>query len=117
MDVLGMSEEGKPAMSVDGTQSAARSAQAKHATLRYVTLRMAFFVVSLGVLWGVVAATGHAVTSSGGLYLTMGALLISGIASFFLLNRQREAMSAQVSARAERMVKKIDSSASMEDED
>jgi hypothetical protein len=93
------------------------SATAKHATLRYATLRIGIFVVSLGVLWGAVAATGHIVTGNGVLYLMMGALLLSGIASFFLLSRQRDAMSAQVTARAEKMTDKFQANAALEDED
>ena len=108
-------------MSADGktaeVASAASAAQAKHATLRYATLRIAIFLVSLGVLWGGVAATGHLVTGNGALYLMMGALLVSGIASFFLLNRQRDAMSAQVTARAERLTRRIGENAAMEDDD
>jgi CHASE1-domain containing sensor protein len=64
-----------------------------------------------------VAATGHIVTGNGALYLCMGALLVSGVASFFLLNRQRDAMSAQVTARAERITRRVQENASMEDED
>ena len=93
------------------------AAGTKHATLRYATLRIAIFVVSLAVLWGAVALTGHIVTGNGVLYLMMGALLISGIASFFLLSRQRDAMSAQVAARAEKMTDKFQANAALEDED
>jgi hypothetical protein len=64
-----------------------------------------------------VAATGHVVTGNGLLYLMMGSLLVSGIASFFLLNKQRDAMSAQVTARADRMSKRIAVNSAMEDED
>ena len=64
--------------------------------MRYATLRIGIFLVSLAVLWGGVAATGHIVTGNGVLYLMMGALLVSGVASFFLLSRQRDAMSVQV---------------------
>src|SRR6185312_10613531 len=97
--------------------SAVAAAKAKHATLRYATLRLGIFVVSLGVLWGVIAATGHVVTGNGALYLCMGALILSGVASFFLLNRQRDAMSAQVTARAERITRRVQENAAMEDED
>lgn len=95
----------------------AAAAQSKHATMRYATLRIAIFIVSLAVLWGLVAATGHIVTGNGVLYLMMGALLVSGIASFFLLSRQRDAMSVQVSRRADRMVDRFEANAAMEDED
>lgn len=97
--------------------SAVAAAQAKHATLRYATLRLMFFVVSLGVLWGAVAVSGHTVTGNGSLYLCMGALIVSGLASFFLLNRQRDAMSAQVTARADRITRRVQENAAMEDED
>ncbi|NUP50970.1 MAG: DUF4229 domain-containing protein [Catenulispora sp.] len=93
------------------------SATAKHATLRYATLRIAIFVVSLAVLWGLVALTGHIVTGNGVLYLMMGALLVSGVASFFLLSRQRDAVSVQVTARAEKMTNRIQANAALEDED
>ncbi|MEY9861813.1 hypothetical protein ABH935_007456 [Catenulispora sp. GAS73] len=92
-------------------------AQGKHATMRYATLRIAIFIVSLAVLWGAVAATGHIVTGNGVLYLMMGALLVSGVASFFLLSRQRDAMSVQVTRRTERMAHKFEENAAMEDED
>src|SRR5689334_21391092 len=105
-------------MSADSkTAGAAAAARAKHATLRYATLRIVVFLVTLGVLWGAVALTGHAVTGNGALYLMMGSLPVSGIASFFLLNRQRDAMSEQVSARADRMTRRIEQNAAMEDED
>lgn len=92
-------------------------AQGKHATMRYATLRIAIFLVSLAVLWGAVAATGHIVTGNGVLYLMMGALLVSGVASFFLLSRQRDAMSVQVTRRTERLATRFEENAAMEDED
>ncbi|GAA2013820.1 hypothetical protein GCM10009839_05860 [Catenulispora yoronensis] len=93
------------------------SATAKHATLRYTTLRIAIFIISLGVLWGGVAATGHIVTGNGVLYLMMGSLLVSGVASFFLLSRQRDAMSAQVTRRTEKLTATVRANAALEDED
>jgi len=98
-------------------KAGASQAQAKHATLRYLTLRIAIFIVALAVLWGVVAATGHVVTTNGALYLMMGAVLVSGVVSFFMLSRQRDAMSTQVTKRAERMTGKFQANAAMEDED
>ncbi|MEY9887155.1 hypothetical protein ABIA35_001689 [Catenulispora sp. MAP12-49] len=92
-------------------------AQGKHATMRYATLRIGIFILSLAVLWGGVAATGHIVTGNGVLYLMMGALLVSGVASFFLLSRQRDAMSVQVTRRTERLASRFEENAAMEDED
>ena len=110
-----MSADGKTAQTGQTTQAAAaaqpaRGVQTKHVALRYLTLRIAIFLVSLGVLWGVVVVTGHTVTTNGALYLMMGAILTSGVASFFLLSRQRDEISVRLSS-------KITSSAAMEDED
>lgn len=121
-DKLGVKDAPESAEPTGPTESEALAAgaavaQGKHATMRYATLRIATFLVSLAVLWGLVAATGHVVTGNGVLYLMMGALLISGVASFFLLSRQRDAMSAQVAARAERMTDKFQANAALEDED
>ena len=107
----------KDAVKAETVAAGAALAQSKHATLRYATLRLAIFIVSLAVLWGLVAATGHTVTGNGALYLMMGALLVSGAASFFLLSRQRDAMSVQVSRRADRMADRFQANAAMEDED
>lgn len=113
--VSGASE---PGVSESDTLAAgAAAAQGRHATMRYATLRIGIFIASLGVLWGLVAATGHIVTGNGVLYLMMGALLVSGVASFFLLSRQRDAMSVQVTQRTDRLADRFQESASMEDED
>lgn len=123
-----MSADNKTADKAEATAAGARTesetlaagaaaAQSKHATMRYATLRIGIFLVSLAVLWGLVAATGHIVTGNGVLYLMMGALLVSGVASFFLLSRQRDAMSVQVTRRTERMADRFQENASMEDED
>jgi hypothetical protein len=109
--------EATEATEAGAVPSAVAAARAKYATLRYATLRLGVFVVSLGVLWGVVAATGHVVTGNGALYLMMGALLLSGVASFFLLSRQRDAMSARVAARTEKLTEKFQANAALEDED
>ncbi|MEY9925867.1 hypothetical protein ABH926_000487 [Catenulispora sp. GP43] len=111
-----------PAVADEPTESevlaaGAAAAQGKHATMRYATLRIGIFLLSLAVLWGAVAATGHIVTGNGVLYLMMGALLVSGVASFFLLSRQRDAMSVQVTRRTERLAGRFEENAAMEDED
>lgn len=121
-DAAGVAEAATDSGAGSGSDSetlaaGAAAAQGKHATMRYATLRIAIFIVSLAVLWGLVAATGHIVTGNGVLYLMMGALLVSGIASFFLLSRQRDAMSVQVTRRTERMAHKFEENAAMEDED
>jgi hypothetical protein len=113
-DQLAKPQPGEPA---DRQARLIAATAAKHATLRYATLRIVIFIMSLGVLWGAVAATGHVVTGNGALYLMMGALLLSGVASFFLLSRQRDAMSARVAARTEKLTEKFQANAALEDED
>ena len=58
LDELDKPQPGGPA---DQQARLIAASAAKHATLRYATLRIVIFIVSLGVLWGVVAATGHVV--------------------------------------------------------
>lgn len=106
-----------PATESETLAAGAAVAQGRHATMRYATLRIGIFIVSLALLWALVAVTGHTVTGNGALYLMMGALLISGIASFFLLSRQRDAMSVQVTRRTDRLADRFQSNAAMEDED
>ena len=119
-DATGATDAATDATPTDGAGEAAAGAtlaRTKHATLRYATLRIAIFILSLAALWGLVAATGHVVTGNGALYLMMGAVLVSGVVSFFMLSRQRDAMSTQVTKRAERMTGKFQANAAMEDED
>lgn len=90
----------------------------RHVVLRYTTLRLAIFVVALAVVRLGFAVAG--VSLAGGsalLYLMLVALLISGAASFFLLNRQRDAMSASLVARTGRLSEKVKASATMEDDE
>jgi hypothetical protein len=64
-----------------------------HPVLRYTSMRLAIFAVALGVLWLVRVR---------GLLLVALAVLISGLASYALLQRERDAMSARVAAAAGR---------------
>ena len=45
------------------------------------------------------------------------ALAISGVGSYFLLNRQRQALALRVQTRAERMTQRIDEMRAAEDQD
>jgi hypothetical protein len=58
--------------------------------LAYTGARIGLFAVALGVLY---------LAGERGLWLFLLALLISGLASFVLLSRQRDRMSAAVSTR------------------
>ncbi len=73
--------------SVEAHQEAAAQARARHATLRYNTLRLAIFLLTMAVLWLVRVK---------GLLLVALAFLISGLASYVFLRPQRDAMLAQL---------------------
>jgi hypothetical protein len=78
-----------------------------HPALRYTTLRLALFsaVVLLLALFRV-----------RGLLLLALAVLISGLASYSLLSRQRDAMSASFGSWAQRLNRRIDERARAEDD-
>lgn len=64
------------------------------AVLRYTALRFLLFAVTAALLW---------IVGFRGLWLLLFAILISGIASLFILNRSRDAMSAALVNRTERL--------------
>ena len=89
-----------------------------HPTLRYSTLRIAIFVVVAAVLRGLVALGALPFGGkSGALYILAFAILISSIISYFVLSRQRDAMSEVLVDRAERVKRKFEHDAAMEDDD
>jgi hypothetical protein len=79
-----------------------------HATLAYTTARILLFVVMLGVLYLVGAR---------GLLLIGLAVLISGIVSFVLLSRQRDAMSGAITTRLSNFRQRLDEGTRAEDDD
>jgi hypothetical protein len=78
-----------------------------HTVLRYTTMRLAIFVLALALLWLVRVR---------GLLLVALALVISGLASYVLLSRQRDAMSVQISAAANRRRQRAAARAAREDD-
>ncbi|MGH8889336.1 MAG: DUF4229 domain-containing protein [Acidimicrobiales bacterium] len=88
-------------------RAAAAEARGSHAALRYTTLRLAIFVVVLGLLWLVRVQ---------GLLLVALALLISGLASYVLLHGQRAVMSRQLAAASRRRRGRAASRAAREDD-
>jgi hypothetical protein len=88
----------------DGDQPAPRR---PHAILRYTTLRLGLFVLALFVLW--------LVRIRDGVLLVAIALVLSGLASYVLLARQRDAMSAQLHEAAQRRRVKAQLRAARED--
>ena len=107
----------KPAPAA-GEQPAAPALETRHAVLRYTTLRLALFLVALVVVWGI-ALIFHMDLSSqlSKLTLLAVALLLSSAASFIVLSKQRDAMSAGIVARTQKLSKKFDDAASFEDDE
>ena len=78
------------------------------ATLAYTAARILLFVVVLGLLYLVGAR---------GLLLVGLGLVISGIISFIVLSRQRDAMSGAISSRISHVRGRHDEGSRSEDED
>jgi hypothetical protein len=79
-----------------------------HATILYNLLRLLLFFVALLVLYFVGARS---------LLLVALAILVSGIASYFLLAPQRDAMAGEVSRRVRGFRHRLDASTRSEDQD
>jgi Mn2+/Fe2+ NRAMP family transporter len=79
-----------------------------HATFAYTTARILLFAVMLGLLYLVGAR---------GLLLFGLALLISGIVSFIVLSRQRDAMSGAITSRISNFRQRLDEGTRAEDDD
>lgn len=78
------------------------------ATLYYTVLRLALFAAVFGLLFLVGARS---------LLLLAGAILISGVLSYFLLNSQRTAMSGAISRRVTGFRDRLDAGTRAEDDD
>ena len=83
------------------------SARASHPVLRYSSLRLAIFVLALILLWLVRVR---------GALLVVLALIVSGLASYALLRRQRADMGAELAAASERRRNRAIARAAREDE-
>jgi hypothetical protein len=83
--------------------------------LVYTAMRIGLFVASLAIVvgvWSLVA--GDEVPA---LWSLVIALLMSGVASYFLLNRQRDALAQRVQARADRAAAAFEARRAREDAD
>ncbi|MGI9006481.1 MAG: DUF4229 domain-containing protein [Streptosporangiaceae bacterium] len=78
------------------------------ATLFYSVLRLGLFAVAFLVLY---------MAGARSLLLLGGAILISGVISYFLLNRQRMAMSEGISRKVTNVRHRFDAGTRAEDED
>ena len=80
----------------------------------YTALRLGLFVTSLLVVVGLwMLITGEVPV----LWAVVIAFVVSGVASYFLLNRQREAFARRVERRADRISEKYEQMRSKEDVD
>jgi len=80
----------------------------------YTGMRIALFLSSLVVVIGVWLLVADEVPV---LWAVVIAFLLSGVGSYFLLNRQREAFARRVEERAQRMTARFDEIKSREDVD
>jgi len=79
-----------------------------HATFVYTTSRILLFAVVVGLLYLVGAR---------GLLLIGLAVLVSGIVSFIVLSRQRDAMSGAITSRITNFRERLDEGTRAEDDD
>lgn len=80
----------------------------------YTALRLVLFAASFGIVVGVWFLFTDSVPI---LWALVIALVFSGVGSYFVLNRQREALARRVQTRAEAMSAKIDELKAKEDDD
>ena len=96
---------------------AAAEVKTRHAALRYTTLRLGLFLAALAVVWVIAKITGMDLNSqTSKLSLLAVAIFVSSAVSFVVLSKQRDAMSAGIVARSQKLSQKLDQAASFEDE-
>ncbi|NPC42313.1 DUF4229 domain-containing protein [Nocardioides sp. zg-1230] len=81
----------------------------------YTVMRIALFLASFGVVVGVMALVFDGRYNL--FWAVILAFLISGIASYFILNRQREAFARRVESRASRASAAFEERKAREDQD
>lgn len=81
----------------------------------YTAMRLVLFVASFGVVVGVMALVLDGRYNL--FWAVILAFLISGIASYFILNRQREAFAQRVETRASRAAAAFEERKAREDQD
>ena len=80
-------------------------------------LRLGLFVASLAIISGVWFRVSDQMSGLEGLVVLGLAFVVSGVASYFLLNQQREAFARRVERRAERMQERFEQAKAKEDAD
>jgi Protein of unknown function (DUF4229) len=108
---------GTTARGRDGTTVTTGTTHTRHATLRYTSMRVSVFAACVLVLW-LIAMTGVVkVRGTEGVVLLFGvAALISAPISYVVLNRQRDAMSAEIVGKVEQTRQRLAENRSQEDE-
>lgn len=81
----------------------------------YTVLRIALFLASFGVVVGIMALLSDGQYNL--LWAVVLAFLVSGVGSFFLLDRQREAFAQRVETRAAKATAAFNESRAREDAD
>ena len=81
----------------------------------YTAMRLALFLASFGVVVGVMALVFDGRYNL--FWAIILAFLVSGIASYFILNRQREAFAQRVESRASRASAAFEQHKAREDQD
>jgi hypothetical protein len=101
-----------------GAGAAAPHFDTRNAVLRYTTFRLMLFLGALLLVWGVAVVAGMDLSSQLSKFSLLAvALLVSSAASFVLLTKQRDAMSAGIVSRTQRLSLKFDDAASFEDDE
>jgi membrane protease YdiL (CAAX protease family) len=86
--------------------------------LRYTTLRLALFLVALVLMWAIAALAGMDLSlGTNRLILLAVALVVSSLASFFVLSKYRDAMSVGLVARSQRLSGRMQEARTFEDEE
>jgi hypothetical protein len=80
----------------------------------YTGLRLLIFAASVAIVFGVWMAVAGSVSI---MWVLVIGLLVSGVASYFLLARQRAALASHVDARAHRAAARFDEMRAKEDLD
>ncbi len=79
----------------------------------YTLLRLGLFVGSFGIVFGVWFIFGDVPV----LWVVVIAFVLSGVGSYFILERQREAFAAKVEGRASKAAQRFEEQRSKEDAD
>lgn len=115
-DEIGAAKAGSAQAEVDADESGPVF-KTRHAALRYTTLRLGLFLAALAVVWVIAKITGMDLNSqTSKLSLLAVAIFVSSAVSFVVLSKQRDAMSAGIVARSQKLSQKLDQAASFEDE-